>query len=161
MKHPTDLQAAAKAIIEQVKYITIATVSEYGDPWNTPVFATYDEAYNFYFSTDTESHKARNIAANHKVFLVIYDSTALPGTGVGVYIQGEAVRLTTEADMRAAYTLLVARRKPVKFHAYDEYRDGPYGLYKITPRRILMNTESNRMGSYVDKKVEIILRSDT
>lgn len=157
MNHPKDLAAAARAIIADIQYITIATVSSVGEPWNTPVFAAYDELYNFYFSTDTASHKARNIAANGKVFLVIYDSTVLAGTGVGVYIEGQARLLTDELEKRRAYDILRARRGPVAFHDYEDYIRGPYGLYEIEPVRVLMNTESSRDGYYVDKKVVIRL----
>ena len=158
MKHPKDLVGAARQIIAQVPYITIASVSAAGEPWNTPVFSAYDEVYHFYFSTNTESHKARNIANNGKVFLVIYDSTAPVGTGVGVYIQGSARLLTNDAEKRRAYDILVERRQPVELHAYDAYEIGPYGLYEVVPERVFLNTESSRRGHYVDRKQEIILR---
>jgi hypothetical protein len=33
----------ARAVIKKISYITIATVSDDGMPWNAPVFAAYDE----------------------------------------------------------------------------------------------------------------------
>lgn len=157
MDHPKDLVAAARNIIKTIPYITIASVSETGEPWNTPVFTAYDDRYNFFFSTDIESHKARNIRANSKVFLVIYDSTAKPGSGIGVYIEGKARLLTDEAEKQAAYNALVNRRKPIAFHEFEDYLDGPYGLYVVEPLHIYMNTNSQRIGQRVDKKVEISL----
>lgn len=157
MKHPKDLVAAARDIITKIPYITIASVSESGKPWNTPVFCAYDEWYNFYFSTDTDSHKARNIRANSQVFLVIYDSTAEPGSGIGVYIEGNARLLIDESEKHRAYDLMVARRKPVPFHEFSDFHSGPYGLYIVEPVRIYMNTNSERLCKRVDKKVVIEL----
>lgn len=39
----------AKEIINKIKYLTLATVSEDGTPWNSPVSYSVDENFNFYF----------------------------------------------------------------------------------------------------------------
>jgi Pyridoxamine 5'-phosphate oxidase len=67
-------------------YITIATADSNGQPWNTPLYAAYDEHYNFYWASWTESVHSRNIRQNPAVFLVVYDSTVPEGTGEGIYI---------------------------------------------------------------------------
>lgn len=157
MKHPKDLRTAAQNIIHKIQYCTVATVNSDGSPWNSPVFCAYDEKYNFYFSTDTMSQKARNIAQNQHVSLVIYDSTVPAGTGIGVYLTGNAELLTNDSEKKFAHEILKSRRAPTSFHDYQEYNTGPYGLYRVTPSRVMMNTESNRLGSYVDKKVVISL----
>lgn len=40
------LSQRAKEIIENILYITVATCSKDGQPWNTPVYCAYDEDYN-------------------------------------------------------------------------------------------------------------------
>ena len=43
------LSKRAKEIIERVIYITIASISDDGRPWNAPVFSAYDEDFSFYW----------------------------------------------------------------------------------------------------------------
>ena len=109
MKTVSQLSQRAKEIIEKIDYVTIASVSENGDPWNAPVFSAYDKDYNFYWGTHKESQKARNIKANGKVFLVIYDSTVPSGTGEGVYVKAKAKQLTDPDEVKQAFDLLKTR----------------------------------------------------
>ena len=95
-----DFTKLARQIIGNIKYITIATASADGVPWNTPVYSAFDSDYNFYWASDQESQHSRNIAANPQVLLAIYDSTVPEGTGRGVYVQARATRLETDADIQ-------------------------------------------------------------
>ncbi len=38
----------ARAILAQIEYITLATVDAEGVPWNTPVYAAFDDAFRCY-----------------------------------------------------------------------------------------------------------------
>lgn len=91
----------AKKIIEKIPYITIATISEDGMPWNAPVFTAYDKNYTFYWGTYRDSQKSKNTRANKNVFLVIYDSTVGPGKGEGVYIKAIAEELNDSKEYRS------------------------------------------------------------
>ncbi len=62
----------ARAIIEKIIYITIATEAL---PWNTPVYADFDEQYNFFWKSGKNSQHSKNIKENNTVFIAIYDST--------------------------------------------------------------------------------------
>src|SRR5260370_537682 len=83
----------AKKIIKKILYITIATASKNGTPWNSPVYSAFDDKYNFFWASDQNGQHSKNIAENNKVFLVIYDSTVPEATGEGVYIQAKAYKL--------------------------------------------------------------------
>jgi len=93
----------AKTVIKKISYITVATVSEDGMPWNAPVFAAYDENYNFYWGTYRDSQKSKNIRHNKNVYLVIYDSNDPPGEGFGVYIKATAEELTVVSVIFKSY----------------------------------------------------------
>src|SRR5690348_8698929 len=92
----------AKQIIEKILYITLATVDNDGQPWNSPVYSAYDSEYNFYWASDRNGQHSRNIAENNKVFVVIYDSTVPEGTGEGVYIQAKAYMLIDKNEIQKA-----------------------------------------------------------
>jgi hypothetical protein len=39
----------AQAILDRINYSTLATVSNDGQPWNSPVYCAYDQDYNVYW----------------------------------------------------------------------------------------------------------------
>ena len=121
----------AAEIIKKIIYITLATVTKDGQPWNSPLFSMYDKELNFYWSSDWKSVHSGNIRANNKVFCVIYDSTMKEGTGEGVYFAGKSYELTDEDDILK--------------------------IYKVVADKIWMNDdEKDENGNYVkDIKVEI------
>ena len=153
-----NLSKRAKEIIGQIKYATIASVSENGLPWNAPVFTAFDEQYNFYFGTHKDSQKAKNIRANGRVFLVIYDSTVPVGTGEAVYIKASAQEVSDPSELRRIFELLKERRKATYwgFAALDA--NGPIRLYKATPEQAWMNDAGSKNGHYIDTRTKIRLR---
>ena len=58
----------AKEIISKIQYITVATYSKDGEPWNSPVYSAFDEQYNFYWASWVENQHSKNIAENGKAF---------------------------------------------------------------------------------------------
>jgi Pyridoxamine 5'-phosphate oxidase len=77
-------------------YITIATVSDSGDPWNSPVACFhFNDDYVFYWASWQENQHSRNIRANNKAFIAVFDSTPSNGQPTeDVYIQAKAYCLT-------------------------------------------------------------------
>ncbi len=51
----SDLTSRAKEIISKIIYINIASVSEDGLPWNTPLYYAFDENYNFFWTSSPEA----------------------------------------------------------------------------------------------------------
>jgi hypothetical protein len=93
------LTPRAQEIIDRILYVTIASTSKDGQPWNSPVFSAHDEHYNFYWGSHLGSLHSQNIKATGRVFLVIYDSTVEAGQGEGVYVQArcsEIIKATPE-----------------------------------------------------------------
>jgi general stress protein 26 len=152
-----DLSQRAKEIIDTTDYITIASVTKDGLPWNSPVFGAYDKAYNFYWGTHKASQKAQNIRGNRNVFLVIYDSTVPPGTGEGVYVKATAEELTDLEDIKRAHQILQDRRPTLYWNLEELHGDAPIRLFKATPGRIWMNDDGEENGHYTDIRTEVNL----
>lgn len=147
----------AKAIIAKIHYITIATISEDGLPWNAPVFAAYDKNYTFYWGTYRDSQKSKNIRANKNVFLVIYDSTVNPGKGKGVYIKATVEELTDSKEIEVAHKLLWDRHIVPYWKLEQVQGDAPIRLYKATSEKVWLNGEGEVDGNYIDVRVEVKL----
>ena len=148
----------AKEIIKKIIYITIATVDEDGQPWNTPVFGAYDKNCNFYWGSHVDSQHSKNIRRNDKVFLVIYDSTVPAGQGEGVYIQALTNRLENPEEISLAHKLLWDRHIVPYWKLEEVQASSPVNLYKATPQKIWVNDEGQVDGHYVDIRNEINLR---
>ena len=156
------MEQKAKEIIEKIQYITIATVSKDGEPWNTPVYSAYDEDYNFYWNSWKESQHSKNIAVNNNVFLVIYDSTLPEGSGahIGVYIQAKAYILGEEKEIEQGRMILLKRKgKPSSklVSAREFMGDYPRRVYKAVPEKVWLNDVGEINGNYIDKRKEIDL----
>lgn len=157
------LTRKAKEIISKILYITIATSSKEGIPWNSPVYSAFDENYNFYWNSWKENQHSKNIAENNNVFLVIYDSTLPEGSGahIGVYIQAKAYMLTEEKEVERARMVLLKRKgKPSsKLLSTREFMPNyPRRVYKAVPKKVWLNDVGEVNGNYIDKRVEIRLK---
>lgn len=156
----SEISQKAKEIISKILYITIATASRDGEPWNSPVYSAFDEQYNFYWNSWKENQHSKNIAENPRVFLVIYDSTVVEGTGEGVYIQARAHMLTDRQEIEQARMILAKRKsKPSsKLRAPEEFMgDYPRRVYKAVPEKVWMNGDGEVGGNYVDIRQEVDL----
>jgi uncharacterized protein YhbP (UPF0306 family) len=150
----------AKAILNKILYITIATTSKDGQPWNSPVYSAFDENYNFFWASDQNGQHSKNIKENNKVFLVVYDSTAPEGTGEGVYIQAKASAITDEKEIAHAVKYLDGRtnkqKDPVTRIAGFQGAM-PRRVYKAVPERVWVNDDGEVNGNYIDIRIEINL----
>jgi general stress protein 26 len=147
----------AKEIIKKIRYITIASVTHEGFPWNSPVFAAHDYEYNFYFGTHRESQKAKNIFHNPNVFLAIYDSSVPAGEGGCVYIRANAHEITDEDEIAFAHNQLWGGDAE-PFWKLEEFAPGtPLVLFRVVPEMAWMNAEGEADGHYIDVRREISL----
>ncbi len=147
----------AKEIIEKILYITIATVSTSGEPWNAPVVGAYDKDYNFYWGSYRNSQHSQNVRDTGRVYLVIYDSTVPVGTGEGVYIKASAQELTDPKDVEAAHQVLQSRYPKPYWKLNQVQGAGPIRLYKAVPEKVWVNGDGEENGTYIDTRVEIKL----
>ena len=150
-------QRRAQEIVRRLIYVTVATASSEGQPWNSPVYSAYDNRANFYWTSSPLAQHSRNIDQNGKAFLAIYDSTVPAGGGEGVYVEAAAMGLIVPEEINEAKTNL-ARRVGKQVGPETERLDaGIQRIYRATPKRVWMNGfENDKNGRYVrDVLVEI------
>ena len=147
----------AKEIIERILYITIASVSESGEPWNAPVYSAFDEDHNFYWGSHVDAQHSKNIRVNPNIFFVIYDSTIPAGEGEGVYIRARAEEMSDLEEIKKAHKLLWDRHAVPYWKLEEVHGDTPIRLYKAVPQKVWTNDEDERDGHYIDKRTEIEL----
>ena len=145
----------AKAVLDAINYISIATVSGDGQPWNTPVARFhFNNDYTLYWASWQDNQHSKNIRANGKAFVVIYDSTpANNQPSEGVYMQGQAIELINEQEVMQA--ALVFEDDPYNPSDGKQYLGAyPRRIYKFVPEQIWMNDDDKVNGNFVDVRVE-------
>ncbi len=147
----------AKEIIAKIIYITIATISKNGKPWNTPVYSAYDGKFNFFWASWKENEHSKNIRDNNDVFLVIYDSTAPEGTGDGVYAKAKAYELHDPKEIEHAMKYLYGRKNKMAREVDEFLGDYPRRVYKAVPEKFWINSDAKINGNFVDKRIEVKL----
>lgn len=150
----------AENILQTICYITLATTTADGQPWNTPVFSAVDSRLTFYWSSSPHSQHSQNIQINNRVFIVIYDSRVAQGTGWGVYLTSRAYPVRpTEVDY--ALALLGDRRKRPFQNKQNFLAGGCQQIYKALPNKLWINdAQQDEQGEFVkDYRVELDISS--
>ncbi len=151
---PPKPNLTARTILDTIAYASLATTDEFGQPWNTPVYCVYDEDYNIYWGSSVESQHSQNIRTNSSVFVVVYDSTVPWSTGVGVFIQAEAIEVTEKQEIAKACQLRKARVPEANQPPEVFMGNSPRRIYRATPQHIWINGIVEKDGQHVDVRIE-------
>lgn len=147
----------ARRIIEKIAYITLATCSKDGQPWNSPVYAFHDENYNFYWASWTENQHSKNIRKNPNVFIVIYDSTAPEGAGEGIYIKARVYEINDEKEVESILKTHYGKTDQHYTKMEEFLGSYPRRFYKAVPEKVWINGDGEVDGNYVDIRIEVDL----
>lgn len=145
----------AKEIIKSIHYLTLATVTKNGSPWNSPLAYSVDDNFNFYFGSPQYTQHAQNIRNNSKGFVVIYDSKAPDGEGEGVYFTATAKELVHKKDIENALNVMFGLKHSYSSNSFKG--KSKLRIYQLTPQQVWMNDADEKSGLYYDYRVEINL----
>jgi hypothetical protein len=148
-------------VLQEIQYITIASTTPDGLPWNTPVFSAFDTNLHFYWSSSPDAQHSINISHCSDVFIVIYKSVVAQGTGWGVYIKANASAVNEPSEIEKALGLLGKRRGRPFTNLSSFSKSGPQQVYCIEPREMWINdAKKDSHGEYVeDYRVQIDIRA--
>ncbi len=150
---PSPLAARAAKILKTIRYATLATVTDDGRPWNSPVARMLDDNLIIYWISDKGGQHSRNIANNGRVFIVVYDSTVPHGVGEGVFIEASAIAVSDISTIRTIQKLEDWSGSDVP---EDFIGDSVRSVYKAEPRRVWVNEDVTENGKFIkDIRVEI------
>lgn len=147
----------SKEIIEKIEYLNLATITPEGLPWNSPVYCSFDKDLNFYWLSWKENQHSKNVRNNENVYVTIYDSTILSGTGVGVYFQGKAYELNNSIDIIKGLAHHYGRSKKKMKDVVMFLTSYPRRVYKFVPEKVWINGEGEINGNYIDTRTELNL----
>ena len=125
----------ARAILDAGRYVVLATADADGVPWASPVwFATEDYHEVFWVSYPGARH-SQNIAVRPRIAMVVFDSTAAPLTGQGVYMSATAEQVTDPAALEhglGVFSRESARQEGEGFEVDQVTGDARLRLYRAS-----------------------------
>lgn len=141
----TELIDRAKTLLASLEYINLATASLDGQPWNTPVYARYDERLHFYWCSWKDAEHSINLRENSQVFFTLYDSTRKRGDNNMrcLYVQGHAYEIEEATEITNGLRLLYPHDESEQDVAKVQ-DDSVRRLYKTIPEVFWLNDKSER-----------------
>jgi uncharacterized protein YhbP (UPF0306 family) len=118
---------------EHIKKHNIASIATCSN--DVPYASTVEYAsdgFVLYFSTNPNSQKAKNLANNSKVSLTINEDIKDWTKIKGIQLEGTAVQLASEEEVRKAKNIYVE-----KFPFVVHFPPSPNKMYKVVPKRIM------------------------
>ena len=101
--------AAARAIVDEIAFMTLATVDAEGTPWASPVWFAHVGYSEFLWISRPETRHSQNIAARPRIAIVIFDSRTPIDTGRGVYIEAEAHQVADDVEIERMMAIFSER----------------------------------------------------
>jgi uncharacterized protein YhbP (UPF0306 family) len=89
-----ELGGHARSVIDSNRYMVLGTADEAGHPWVTPVWFASEDYRSFHWVSSPDAKHSRNLAAQPKVAIAIFDSSVPVGGAQAVYMRGLANELT-------------------------------------------------------------------
>ena len=131
MGGPGDLDALARGIIDDNRYMVLGTADGSGRPWVTPVYFAPEGYRAFYWLSSPERRHSRNVAARPEVSIVVFDSRVAIGQGQAVYMAATAAELTGGELERGIETFSrVSQSHGAKAWSLEDARTAGLRLYR-------------------------------
>jgi pyridoxine/pyridoxamine 5'-phosphate oxidase len=101
-----------RPIVDQNRYMTLATADADGHPWASPVWYATVDYREFIWVSAAQARHSRNLAQRPELAIVIFDSQQRPHTSEGVYLAALAEQVPdSELDRCLDIFSTVSRRQ--------------------------------------------------
>ena len=146
-QHEADPAAVARAIVDEIAYMTIASAGDDGRPWASPVWFAHAGYAEFVWVSRPDTRHSRNVAARPEVAIVIFDSRTPIGTGRAVYVEAQAGEVADEAEvdrLMAAFSSRSMGQGGQEWSRDDVTRDTELRLYRAGVSRAFLGVNDRR-----------------
>lgn len=124
----TDLKEFILDYLDNNRRMTLATCSE-NTPWAATIFFAFDDKLNFYFISDPNTRKIKNLEKNPQVSGAINEFVKKVGSTIGVQLEGTAEMLDKKKNVKELEVFTK------RFDWADDYLHD-HELFRITPKKI-------------------------
>jgi len=139
---------AARRIIDENSYATLATADVDGCPWATPVWFAERDLREYVWVSRTTRRHSQNVAQRAEIALVVFDSTVEVGSANAVYVEAAAAQVP-DHELAAALTVFNAKCEASGLATWDTSKvsgDAPHRLYRATASQVwVLDEHENRV----------------
>ena len=129
---------AANGVVAANKYLVLATATQGGTPWVTPVYFAHDDLTSFWWVSRPLARHSRLIAANPQVAITVFDSSVAIGRAAAVYAEAWAAQCS-EVEVRREighYSDRSVRHGVEAWTVEDVTGDAEFRLYRARTARV-------------------------
>ena len=156
-----ELADVARSVIDANRYMALGTVDEEGHPWVTPVWFASEDYRSFHWVSSPDAKHSRNLAAEPRVAIAIFDSSVPVGGAQAVYMKGAAQELTgAELERGIAIFDRVSRLDHGRAYALADVRESALiRLYRasVSEHWVLIPGRDPDRGSGIDRSERVSL----
>ena len=130
-----DAQAdTARRLIDDGRYMTLATADGDGTPWASPVWYAHEGYRDFVWVSKPDARHSANLTRRPELAIVIFDSTRVPRETEAVYVEATAGEVPESG--RQTWIEVFSRRSEAQglaaWTADDVTGDAAHRLYRAT-----------------------------
>jgi pyridoxine/pyridoxamine 5'-phosphate oxidase len=156
-----ELADVARSVIDANRYMALGTADVKGHPWVTPVWFASEDYRNFHWVSSPDAKHSRNLAAEPRVAIAIFDSSVPVGGAQAVYMKGVAEELTgVELERSIEVFDRVSRLDHDRAYALDDVQGSALiRLYRATVDEhwVLIPGRDPDRGSGIDRSERVSL----
>jgi general stress protein 26 len=144
---PDERDDLARAIVDDIAFMTLATVDSTGVPWASPVWFAHADYVELLWISRPDTRHSQNIAANPQIAIVIFDSRTPIDTGRGVYVEAKAGEVTDETEierMMMIFSETSVAQGGSGWTAAEVRRPAPFRPYRATVRAAFLGINDRR-----------------
>lgn len=121
----------------------VATVRD-GQPWCVTLVFVTDDKLNIYWVSKPDTRHSTELRDNPKIAVTIPVKLDIEGKKVGLSVEGEAVEVEDQTDLKLGVRLFADRYKTGDKWV-EEFLMGrnPHKLYKLTPKMFVLFDQVN------------------
>jgi nitroimidazol reductase NimA-like FMN-containing flavoprotein (pyridoxamine 5'-phosphate oxidase superfamily) len=136
---------AARRILAENRYLTLATAGGDGQPWASPVWFALEAPRQVLWASKPGARHSQNLADRPEVAFVVFDSSRPPGAVAALYVAAvaEEVRGDDVERAAAAYSATSVAQGLGPWEA-DRFRSpGHLRLYRATITEAFLHTDED------------------
>ncbi|WP_285107127.1 pyridoxamine 5'-phosphate oxidase family protein [Promicromonospora sp. MEB111] len=149
----------AHRVIDDNHFMVLGTAQPDGTPRVSPVFYNHAAYRDFYWISSPDAQHSRNVAAQPRVEIVIYNSQADPGPDTAAVYLGATAAQVPDAELPAAVTAAFSSvRSGVRAYGVDELSgDAELRLYRatVTSTEIHVRGSDPERGTGIDRRLAV------
>jgi nitroimidazol reductase NimA-like FMN-containing flavoprotein (pyridoxamine 5'-phosphate oxidase superfamily) len=136
----------ARRLIDEGRYMTLATADGEGRPWASPVWYAHDGYRDFVWVSKPDARHSANLADRQEAAIVIFDSHRVPGETEAVYVEAKAAEVA-DGDLDAGIEIFSRRSEAQGLAAWtrDDVTGGAaHRLYRAVASAQYLLGENDR-----------------